>query len=89
MFGGIGYQEMLLYGVIAILLFGKRLPDVARKAGSSYRELKKSVNQFQKEFQSIDSNEPPRTKQRPPAEDSLTSNAPSAPKFTMPPPDDE
>lgn len=50
MFGSIGYQELLLLGVVAILLFGKRLPDVARSWGSSYRELRRNLNEIKTSF---------------------------------------
>ena len=59
---GLGYSEMVLFGIIALVLFGSRLPEVARSLGGSYRELKKSVSEFQREFQSIERYEPPRPK---------------------------
>jgi sec-independent protein translocase protein TatA len=59
---GLGYSEMVLFGIIALVLFGSRLPEVARSLGGSYRELKNSVSEFQREFQSIERYEPPRPK---------------------------
>jgi sec-independent protein translocase protein TatA len=59
---GLGYSEMVLFGIIALVLFGSRLPEVARSLGGSYRELRKSVSEFQREFQSIERYEPPRSK---------------------------
>lgn len=41
---GMGPQELIVIGVIAVLLFGKNLPDVARKMGGSYREFRKGLN---------------------------------------------
>ena len=35
--------EMMVVGVIALLLFGKRLPEVARSLGKGMREFKESV----------------------------------------------
>ncbi len=58
--GGLGYSEMMLFGVIALILFGARLPEVARNLGGSYRELRKHLNDFQREFSSIDKYEPPK-----------------------------
>ena len=43
MFGGIGTGEMVLMGVVALMLFGSRLPEVARNLGGTYRQLKRSV----------------------------------------------
>ena len=40
-FGGMGMQEMAIIGVIAILLFGKNLPNVARTLGKSYGDFSK------------------------------------------------
>ena len=43
--GGIGPTEMLIVGVIALLLFGKRLPEVARSLGKSVNEFKGGLNE--------------------------------------------
>ena len=43
MFPGIGPTEMIIFGVIALLLFGKRLPEVARSLGKGIVEFKKGV----------------------------------------------
>ena len=47
---GLGPFEMVVIGVIAVLLFGGNLPEVARKLGGSYRELRQSLNDVQKQF---------------------------------------
>jgi TatA/E family protein of Tat protein translocase len=41
---GIGPQELLIVAVIALLLFGKRLPEVARSLGKGIVEFKKGIN---------------------------------------------
>lgn len=40
---GIGPMEMLVVGVIALLLFGKKLPEVARGLGKSVTEFKRGL----------------------------------------------
>jgi sec-independent protein translocase protein TatA len=42
---------MLIIGVIAVLLFGERLPEVARSVGKGLIELKKGVRNIQEEVE--------------------------------------
>ncbi len=51
-FFGLGPSEILLIGVIAVLLFGKNLPDVGRKAGKYLSDFRKSVQNIQREIHS-------------------------------------
>jgi sec-independent protein translocase protein TatA len=86
MFGGIGTFEMVAFGVLALMLFGAKLPEVARNLGGTYRHLKKNVDEFKREFQAVESYDP---KPKPPR---LTEDPPqltqSAPKFVPPVEDD-
>lgn len=43
-FIGISPMEMLIVGGVALLLFGKRLPEVARSLGKGIVEFKKGIN---------------------------------------------
>ena len=52
MFGGIGFNEMLIIGVLAVLLFGKRLPEVARNVGQSYQQFRKGLSDLQSSISS-------------------------------------
>lgn len=46
---GIGPTEMVIAGIIAVLLFGSRLPEVARSLGKSFVEFKKGVRGIEEE----------------------------------------
>ena len=48
--GGMGMQEVAIVGVLAILLFGKNLPGVAKTLGKSYGDFKRGLSDIQKEF---------------------------------------
>jgi sec-independent protein translocase protein TatA len=47
--GGLGPMEMVIFLVIAVLLFGKRLPDVARSLGKGVVEFKKGIRGIEDE----------------------------------------
>jgi len=47
-----GLPEMLIIGVVAVLLFGKRLPEVGRSLGKGIVEFKKGINGIEDEIDS-------------------------------------
>ena len=88
---GFGPFEAMVIGVIAVVLFGGNLPEVARKLGSSYREFRRGLNEVQQQFrmaeyeakQAINSLDPASPTDA--EEDDEDEPAePSAPKFTPP-----
>lgn len=88
---GLGTQELLIFGVIAVLLFGKRLPEVARSMGSSYREFRRGLSDIQRQVdvRQYLEEEPPETYSSSSRSGSQGSAAateePSVPKFDLPP----
>ena len=86
---GLGMQEFIIIGIVAILLFGKRLPEVAKSLGASYRDFRKGLNEIQS---SIDLSETysPQTSSTPyspsPSYDEYDDyDEATAPKFEPPP----
>jgi sec-independent protein translocase protein TatA len=55
---GINSTEMIIFGIIAVLLFGSRLPSVARSLGKSIVEFKKGMNDLTSEVKSSVYSEP-------------------------------
>jgi sec-independent protein translocase protein TatA len=49
---GLGPMELMIVGVIAVLLFGKRLPEVAKSMGKSFTEFKKGMRGIEDEIHS-------------------------------------
>ena len=59
--GGIGFSEMLVIGIVAVLLFGSRLPEVARSLGQTYQQFRKGLAELQSTINTeIDLDEPVR-----------------------------
>jgi sec-independent protein translocase protein TatA len=50
-----GPMEMLIIGGIAVLLFGKRLPEVGRSLGKGIVEFKKGINGIEDDISSASS----------------------------------
>ena len=80
--------EMMVVGIIALLLFGKRLPEVARSLGKGMREFKDGMAGVQNEFNSAYSSAS-RIESRPASRPAPTEDEERgefvAPKFEPPP----
>jgi len=55
---GISPGEMLIVGVVAVILFGSRLPSVARSFGKSIIEFKKGMRDVEDDLRSTVYSEP-------------------------------
>ncbi len=76
---GMGPFEMMIVGVIAVLLFGNRLPEVARSVGKGLTEFKKGIHGITDDID-LASREPP-----PPHYDDVDDHdEATAPKFEPP-----
>ena len=51
-FYSLGWPEILLLGAVAVLLFGKRLPEVGRSLGRGIVELKKGLHGITEDVES-------------------------------------
>ncbi len=82
---GLGIQELVIVGVVAVLLFGRKLPDVAKSLGTSYREFKKGLTDIQSSVHSADFTAPTTNTSYSSSYDYDDSEDPTAPKFEPPP----
>ena len=55
---GIGPYEMMLVGLLALLFFGNRLPEVMRSLGKGINEFKKGVSGVEDEIRRVDDARP-------------------------------
>jgi sec-independent protein translocase protein TatA len=85
---GLSMQELVIIGIVAVLLFGKKLPDVAKSVGKSYSQFRKGLTDMQGEFNRAmnSSDEPARKSRRAERYDEYDDrDEASAPKFEPPP----
>ncbi|WP_146391335.1 Sec-independent protein translocase subunit TatA/TatB [Allorhodopirellula solitaria] len=91
---GLSFFEMSVIGIIAVVLFGGNLPEVARKFGHSYSQLRRSLHDVQQQFreaqrdvdQAMAVDDRPKSGSKTAMYDDEQDDAPepSAPKFTPP-----
>lgn len=94
---GMGPTELIIVGIIAVLLFGRKLPEVAKSLGVSYREFRKGLNELQSQvntreiYNSVTATPSYKTYSETTAKSASTSgevddlSEPTAPKFEPPP----
>ena len=89
---GLTFQEMLVIGIIAIVLFGSKLPEVAKMLGQHYARFRKTLSDMQAQVNLHEIYDPrptsssyssrPRSSSYSSFDDS---DEPSAPRFEPPP----
>jgi sec-independent protein translocase protein TatA len=83
--------ELMVIAVVAILLFGSKLPEVARSMGSHYREFRRGLNDIQDQFRQAERevtrmiDAPVKSINQAFAEEEEEIKEPAVPKFTPPP----
>ena len=77
-----GPTEMMIILAIAVLLFGKRLPEVGRSLGKGIVEFKKGIHGIEEEIESVASSTSAETSHESAHEDR---DEATAPKFEPPP----
>ncbi len=80
---GIGPYEFALIGLLAVLLFGKRLPEVARSLGKGVMEFRKGLQGIEQEIEDAAQAQPRIAKMDEPTE-ADDKEEPVAPKFEPP-----
>lgn len=92
--GGVAPTEMLVIGVVAVLLFGKKLPEVGRTVGRQLADFNRSFRSIQDEFRAAANSQPssssPAARRKPAvASDDFDERVEAtAPKFRPPPASD-
>lgn len=87
MLPGVGYTELLFIAVIAVLLFGKNLPEVAKTVGKHYAKIKRSISDVQKSIDVTETLNAEPTESKTSSYDYDDYDEPTAPKFDPPPAD--
>ena len=85
---GLGPSEFIIVGIVAILLFGKNLPQHVAKFAKMYREFRRGLSDIQSQIDftgDLTSDTPSKPKPRKTYSDGDDYDEPSAPKFDPPP----
>lgn len=78
----IGFGEMVVVGIVALLLFGGRLPEVMRTLGASYRSFRRGFDDLSRQAMRPDLTAPSYT----PIPPASTKPAPAGAKPSVPAP---
>jgi sec-independent protein translocase protein TatA len=88
--GGFSPLHWLVIGGVALLLFGNRLPEVARSIGRAIQEFKKGLKDVQDEVKQDDDYQPPRHRfNEPQPQQRIDASESEEPKHHAPPAEHE
>lgn len=83
LFGSIGNGEMLMIGLVALLLFGNRLPEVMRSLGKGVVQFKKALRDTQDEIERAADAPPTATPTKPALPGGTTPQSPDPTSTSM------
>jgi sec-independent protein translocase protein TatA len=87
MVGPIGYGELIILAMVAVILFGKKLPEVARSVGAAYNQFRRGLSELKSNIDvgDLDLRDEPKIEYEKRYDEKLE---PSGPKFEPPPVDE-
>jgi hypothetical protein len=80
-FDGLGLGEMVICAIVALLLFGGRLPEAMGKLGGTYRKLRRGLDDLKR---TMDAPPAPRAPYRPSTSTPISSGVGEPPRPTEP-----
>jgi sec-independent protein translocase protein TatA len=83
----LGPSELVLVAIVAVLLYGERLPEVARNFGKNFVEFKKSIQGIREEFEAAAHDVGTKMTASEPSKQAADAEEATAPKFEPPPAD--
>lgn len=85
---GLSPMELVIVGIVAIMLFGQKLPDMMKTFGKTYRDFRNGLSELQSQVNLTDTHATSsysNSSKRPAPKAYQDYEEPSAPKFEPPP----